>query len=176
MTSRSFLTARSLIVAILSLILATGVVAAARPDGDGGSGRDRTSETPGDPHQLKDADATDDDELVDENVDEAADPDADAGAAVATDAATTEHPENHGKYVSEAAHATTPEDCANHGAYVRLVAKSDLGKKGAEPGELPTSCVEAAPADPTAADATGKVKAKHARPANAKGHGKGLNR
>ena len=164
MTSRSFLTARSLVVAILTLVLAAGVAAAARPEGDGSHGLDRASDVSG--------------KTVPNRAEETTDPDADGtdGATVAADAATTEHPENHGKYVSEAAHAVTPEDCDNHGAYVRLVAKSDLGKKGTEPGELPTSCAESAPVEPTAADATGNVKSKHSLPAQAKGHGHGLNR
>jgi hypothetical protein len=37
------------------------------------------------------------------------------------------HPDNHGKTVSEAAHATTPAGFANHGAYVSSIAKLNHG-------------------------------------------------
>lgn len=164
MTSRSFLSARSLIVAILTLILAAGVAAAARPQGDGNPGLTRATEVTGKTVPTQGEEVTDPD----------ADPD--AGATVTTDVVTTEHPENHGKYVSEAAHVETPADCDNHGAFVRLVAHSELGKKGTEPGELPTSCTETAPIEPTAADATKTAKAKHTLPSHAKGHAHGLSR
>lgn len=43
------------------------------------------------------------------------------------DASTAEHPDNHGKLVSEAAHAETPAGFDNHGAWVRSVAKDNHG-------------------------------------------------
>ncbi|MBE0449052.1 MAG: hypothetical protein IBX64_13340 [Actinobacteria bacterium] len=52
---------------------------------------------------------------------------------------TASHPENHGKYVSEAAKSETPSGYRNHGEYVREIAKSDVGKKSksdlVDPGE-----------------------------------------
>ena len=46
----------------------------------------------------------------------------------ATDpAAAGEHPDNHGKLVSEAAQAETPDGFDNHGAYVRTIAEDNHG-------------------------------------------------
>ena len=43
------------------------------------------------------------------------------------DAATGEHPDNHGKLVSEAAQTETPDGFDNHGALVRSVAQDNHG-------------------------------------------------
>ena len=45
----------------------------------------------------------------------------------ATTGTNAPHPDNHGKTVSEAAHATTPAGFANHGAYVSSIAKLNHG-------------------------------------------------
>ena len=44
------------------------------------------------------------------------------------DANAGTHPDNHGKTVSEAAHATTPTGFDNHGAYVSSIAKQNAGQ------------------------------------------------
>ena len=45
----------------------------------------------------------------------------------ASDAAAGEHPDNHGKLVSEAAQGETPAGFDNHGAYVRTIAHDNHG-------------------------------------------------
>lgn len=56
-----------------------------------------------------------------------ADEDADADAVEDAPAVAAEHPDNHGKLVSEAAHATTPAGFDNHGQYVKTVATDNHG-------------------------------------------------
>ena len=163
LTSRSHLTARSLIVAILTLIFAAGVAAAGRPDAATAPGLERASDASGKTVPLKDADASEGDEASPESQPET--------APTVTDATANEHPENHGKYVSEAAQSETPEGCANHGAWVRLFAHSDLGKPGSETTEAPTSCDEPATTEAQAAKDPKATKTKKPLPAHAKGHG-----
>jgi hypothetical protein len=74
-------------------------------------------------------------EAVDENADEDTDEDADEDAEEAqpadeapVDALAAEHPDNHGKAVSEAAQATTPDGFDNHGAYVKTIATDNHGQ------------------------------------------------
>ena len=45
----------------------------------------------------------------------------------ATTGTTVPHPDNHGKTVSEAAHASTPSGFDNHGAYVSSIARTNHG-------------------------------------------------
>jgi hypothetical protein len=58
-------------------------------------------------------------------------PDADEAEAPETEGATGEHPDNHGKLVSEVATAVTPDGFDNHGAYVRTVAQDNHGHEEA---------------------------------------------
>ncbi len=51
-----------------------------------------------------------------------------------------EHPDNHGKTVSEAAHATTPDGFDNHGQYVKSIATDNHGQDVAtEPAGAPAA-------------------------------------
>src|SRR6185503_3651439 len=63
-----------------------------------------------------------------EDGDEAEAPETEAPEA---DSASGEHPDNHGKLVSEAAGAETPAGFDNHGAYVRTVAQANHGHDAA---------------------------------------------
>ena len=70
-------------------------------------------------------------EAPDENTDEDADEDTEAALPAdeaPVDAQTAEHPDNHGKAVSEAAQATTPGGFDNHGQYVKTVATDNHGQ------------------------------------------------
>ena len=67
----------------------------------------------------------------DENTDESADQDSEAAKpaeAAPVDAQGAEHPDNHGKAVSEAATATTPDGFDNHGQYVKTIATDNHGQ------------------------------------------------
>ncbi len=138
---------RSLFVALAALVLTVGVVAAGGPSAEGLRGLDRAAEVTGKAVPVKVGQAPSEETVAEETV--------------AEDATTTtkEHPENHGKYVSEAARGATPDGWDNHGAYVRSIAQSDMGKPGAtaEP--------------PTAAGTDATAKTKKAKPAHAHGHG-----
>jgi len=71
-------------------------------------------------------------EAPDENTDEDADEDTEAAQpaeAAPVDAQAAEHPDNHGKAVSEAAQATTPGGFDNHGQYVKTVATDNHGQE-----------------------------------------------
>ena len=71
------------------------------------------------------------DEDADENTDEDADEDTEAAKPAEdapVDAQAAEHPDNHGKAVSEAAQATTPGGFDNHGQYVKTVATDNHGQ------------------------------------------------
>lgn len=65
-----------------------------------------------------------DDEGADEEAGDEGAPDADAETA-------GEHPDNHGKLVSEAAKTETPAGFDSHGAWVRSVAKDNRGHSDA---------------------------------------------
>jgi hypothetical protein len=65
----------------------------------------------------------------DEKTDEDADVDAEAAQPAApVDTQAAEHPDNHGKTVSEAATATTPDGFDNHGQYVKTIATDNHGQ------------------------------------------------
>jgi hypothetical protein len=75
-------------------------------------------------------------EAPDTDTGEAADGDADESGALdapaadestTTDTTTGEHPDNHGKLVSEAAQGATPAGFDNHGAYVKTIAQDNHG-------------------------------------------------
>ncbi|MEK6720853.1 MAG: hypothetical protein AABZ33_09310 [Chloroflexota bacterium] len=155
--SLSIRTVRSLIIAVVTLALAAGVAAAARPDQD--RGLVRAGEAAGkvvpvpaeEPAAEEPTEETDGDDVADGG----------EAAADVVDAVheTKEHPENHGKYVSEAARGVTPDGWDNHGAYVRSIAQGEDGKPGAE---------TAAAGAETAAAGADSAKTK---PAKARGHG-----
>ena len=74
-------------------------------------------------------------EAPDENTDEDADEDTEAAQPAdeaPVDAQTAEHPDNHGKAVSEAAQATTPGGFDNHGQYVKTIATDNAGQSTAD--------------------------------------------
>jgi hypothetical protein len=63
------------------------------------------------------------DENTDENTEEAQ-----PAEEAPVDAQAAEHPDNHGKAVSEAATATTPDGFDNHGQYVKTIATDNHGQ------------------------------------------------
>jgi len=73
-------------------------------------------------------------------------------------APTTDHPQNHGWFVSQAAQLPTPNGFDNHGAYVSSIAKGDAGKPPSAGGASTTGSTKSA---------AGKAKAA----ANRAGHG-----
>jgi hypothetical protein len=71
---------------------------------------------------------TDAGEGADGDADESGAPDAPAAdESATTDTTTAEHPDNHGKLISEAAQGATPAGFDSHGAYVRTIAKDNHG-------------------------------------------------
>ena len=113
-------------IALAVLALSATVALAARPEGHGPKQPDANvdvpsgSEAPGiEESEAPDTDAPEKSEEPD--VDESETPEATDGEAAA------EHPDNHGKIVSEAAQAETPNGFANHGASVRAVARDNHG-------------------------------------------------
>ena len=125
---------RGLLVAIAALALTAGVAFAARPAGD--SGLDRATDaadmvvptqdvegapTIPDPDEDEDEDETDGTPTADDEAEDATE-----------DGASGERAENHGWYVSQAAHEETPDGYKNHGEYVSEVAHSDDGKPGSD--------------------------------------------
>lgn len=101
-----------------------------------------------------------DDEVTDDGEEPVVDEDAEEG----TEAEVAEHPENHGKYVSEAARETCPAG-PGHGQCVREVAQSDAGKPGAEDdgdavdGTEGDDVVVEAPVDDTETDTETELEA-----------------
>jgi hypothetical protein len=86
--------------------------------------------------------------------DESDDEESDAADTKVDAEAEGEHPENHGRYVSEAARETCAE-AENHGECVREVARSDAGKPVHEDG-----AGEEEPAVAGASASNGKAKGK----------------
>jgi len=60
--------------------------------------------------------------------DEAATPAEETELDETVEEADADRPENHGRYVSEAAKGDTPDEYRNHGEYVSSIAKGDAGK------------------------------------------------
>lgn len=125
---------RSLLIALAVLALsATAVFAgrsaltapaapvASQEDVDDDAGADEEGRDEDDLDAPKD----EDEGPVDDADDEEGAPDADLETPAG------EHPDNHGKLVSEAAHADTPAEFDNHGAWVRSVAKDNHGHSDA---------------------------------------------
>ena len=122
---------RALLVAIAVLALSAGAALAghsaltassAAADGlrRAADAAGKTVPVAGPPAAAPDADA-------DENTDEDTDT-AQPAEAAPVGAQAAEHPDNHGKAVSEAAHATTPGGFDNHGQYVKTVATDNHGQ------------------------------------------------
>ncbi len=173
---------RGLMVALATLALTAGVAFAARPVSV--PAPDLAASGPATTEVTEDGEATvpelddDEEEATDEAADEeeATDEASDADEPKATedadeeeatdedddaDAADTDHPVNHGWYVSQAAQAPTPDGYRNHGAYVSEVAKSDEGKPGseAESEAEADAATDGDGAEVTSAKLTGKDRA-----------------
>ena len=121
---------RSLVIALAVLALSAGVALAGR-------GTHPTLAAGSQP-AAQGADNEGDEAAETEDADppevEAPEADTDEGAGAdepvtggTADQPTTEHPDNHGKLVSEAAQAETPAEFDNHGAYVKTVAGANHG-------------------------------------------------
>lgn len=149
-------TLRSLIVALLSLVLAAGVAAAARPDGEELQGLERAAEVSGKTVPVEAEEPAE--EPVEQPADDEEGDKGEDGENGAGD--EKEHPENHGKYVSEAARGETRVGWDNHGAYVRSIAQSDVGKPGDD-----------AAADEDGDEDVEAVTTRKAKPAHGRGHG-----
>jgi hypothetical protein len=121
---------RSLLLALAVLALSAGVALAGR-----GSHPIATSEPAGPTSQNENAGGdVDESEAPESEAPESEAPDTgtpDAGTPDATTpdagAPAGQHPDNHGKTVSEAAQAVTPAGFANHGAWVSSIAKQNHG-------------------------------------------------
>jgi len=123
---------RSLLIAVAVLALSAGavlagrsaLVAPVRPDvaishaagSDGASGDAEETE----PAETPETETTDTSKT-----------EAPVADAPAVDVSTAVHPDNHGKLVSEAAHAPTPAGSDNHGQYVRTIAQANHGHDAA---------------------------------------------
>ena len=116
------------VLATLASIFATlllGIGIAVAVEGDGGS-TPPASDSVSSSHSSADDESSESDDTETEAADESTASDTDSAAHDSTTHTAGEHPENHGKYVSQAAH-----DCptgSEHGPCVSAVAKSDVGK------------------------------------------------
>ena len=134
---------RALLVAIAVLALSAGAELAGHSalttPSAAADGLQRAAEAAGKtvsvarpPAEAPDEDADEDtDEDADEDTDEDADEkvqEAQPAEEVPVDAQAAEHPDNHGKAVSEAAHATTPDGFDSHGQYVTTIATDNNGQ------------------------------------------------
>jgi hypothetical protein len=144
---------RGLLVALATLALSAGVALAAHPTIDGAStarsvdGTTRVTDTAGTAVTVggdedQDANGSDPKEDEDTDVDDdqaAAAPAVDQAVTGGTTADTTARKQNHGWFVSEAAHAATAAAAAattaatpgSHGVAVSTIARSDVGKPAA---------------------------------------------
>jgi hypothetical protein len=125
---------RSLLIALAVLALSAGVALAGRASHPTTVGQPEPAAGQGDASEQgeaaegADGEQGDDADKSDAETPETEPPETDeADPGAAADAATGEHPDNHGKLVSEAAHADTPAGFDNHGEYVRTVAKANHG-------------------------------------------------
>ena len=104
----------------VTLLLGIGIAVAV--EGGGGS-TPSASDSASSSHSSSDDESSESDDTESEDASTASDA---ASAQDTTTEGAGEHPENHGKYVSQAAH-----DCptgSDHGPCVSAVAKSDAGK------------------------------------------------
>lgn len=117
---------RGLLVAFAALVLTAGAVLAARPStappAAAADGLGRASEAAGKTVPVSEQAPAVTEEGAEDGEEEAA-PEEEGTEE------TGEHPENHGKAVSEAAQGETPDGFDNHGQYVKTVAQSDAGKE-----------------------------------------------
>ena len=116
---------RSLLIALAVLALSAGVALAGR-----GSHPITTSDPTGPSAQNENAGGdADESEAPESEAPESEAPTHGTPDAGAPDAGspTAEHPDNHGKLVSEAAQTATPAGFDNHGAWVSSVAKQNHG-------------------------------------------------
>lgn len=150
---------RGLLVALATLALSAGVVLAARPASveapptQAADGLKIATEASGQtvPVRVDAASGSRADEDQDEDADSEA-PKADAGAEGDTAANAAERKQNHGWFVSQAAHAATAAAAAattaatpgSHGLAVSTIARSDAGKPAAA-----TAAAASKPAKPT---------------------------
>ena len=122
---------RSLLIALAVLALSAGVALAGRaihPTGAPATGPTVGQGDQGDQGEAEDVDEAEAPETEEPDADKAEAPETEAPEA---DSASGEHPDNHGKLVSEAAGAETPAGFDNHGAYVRTVAQANHGHDAA---------------------------------------------
>ena len=120
---------RSLLMALAILALSAGVALAGR-----GSHPIATGEPTGPTAQNENTGGDAESEAPESEAPESEAPESEAPDAGTPDAGTPDagapagqHPDNHGKTVSEAAQAVTPAGFANHGAWVSSVAKQNHG-------------------------------------------------
>jgi len=122
---------RALLVAIAVLALTAGAALAGHSalttPSAAADGLQRAAEAAGKTVPVAGPPAEAPDENTDEDADEATEAVQPADEAP-VDAQTAEHPDNHGKAVSEAAQATTPGGFDNHGQYVKTVATDNHGQ------------------------------------------------
>jgi len=114
---------RSFLIAIAVLAISATVALAGRPSVS--QQTSLTADRVESPEPSESADPSESPEPS-ESADPSDAPDASEAPDVRT-GASTGHPDNHGKLVSEAAHASTPPGFANHGAYVRTIAHNNHG-------------------------------------------------
>jgi hypothetical protein len=126
---------RALLVAIAVLALSAGAALAGHSaltmPSAAADGLQRAAEAAGKTVPVAGPPAAAPNEDADENTDEDSDQDTEAAQPAEdapVDAQAAEHPDNHGKAVSEAAQATTPGGFDNHGQYVKTVATDNHGQ------------------------------------------------
>jgi hypothetical protein len=122
---------RALLVAIAVLALSAGAALAGHSalttPSAAADGLERAAEAAGKIVPVAEppaeaAPAEDADEDADEDLDE------EQPAEVPAEGQAAEHPDNHGKVVSEAAQGATPEGVGNHGQYVKTIATDNHGQ------------------------------------------------
>jgi hypothetical protein len=135
---------RSLLVALAVLALSAGAVMAGRgshpaslPQASGTEASDQ-----GDQNEQGDQDEGNEAEAPETEAPDADQSESDGTDAPESDAGSGEHPDNHGKLVSEAAHAVTPAGFDNHGAYVRTVAQQNHGADASAKGKATSAAAK----------------------------------
>lgn len=120
---------RSLLIALAVLALSATAALAGRSVLSTPQSQVASQHEQGD-EQAEESEAPDTDtgQAADGDADESGPPDAPAAdESATTDTTTGEHPDNHGKLVSEAAQGATPAGFDNHGAYVKTIAQDNHG-------------------------------------------------
>jgi hypothetical protein len=135
---------RGLVIALAALALTAGAALAGHSalstPSAASAGLERAAAASGQTVPVEPPDAG---PAADENTDEDTDEGTDVGDNAPTADASADHPDNHGKLVSEAAQATTPGTFDNHGLYVKSVATANHGQdakaqRGASTTKKPT--------------------------------------